>query len=332
MIVTLTPNPSIDRTLQIPELRRGAVLRASSQRIDPGGKGVNVARATVADGGAAVAVLPVGGPEGRQLMELIRAEGVEAVGVDVRPPVRSNITIAEPDGTVTKLNEAGPELEVSEFERLLQTVVDVARDRDATWIAGCGSLPPGGPDDLYAMLVERGHDAGLRVAIDTSGAPLAAVIDAGPDLIKPNDEELAELVGRPLADLRGVADAAAELCQRGVGAVLVSLGPEGALLITAAERVHAMPPKVDVASTVGAGDATLAGYLNSWSRPATEALVDAVAWGTAAVALPGTIMPDPEAIAGIRTRVKLVDLFGAVAPDGASTVGAGVSGNVPTDQ
>jgi 1-phosphofructokinase family hexose kinase len=307
MLVTLTPNPSVDRTLQISEFRRGAVLRATSQRLDPGGKGVNVARATIADGGAAVAVLPVGGHEGQQLMELMRAEGVDAVGVDVREPVRSNITIAEPDGTVTKLNEAGPELDAGELDRLLQTTVDIARARDATWIAGCGSLPRRAPDDLYATLVRRAHDAGLSVAIDTSGPPLAAVIDAAPDLIKPNIEELAELVGRPLADVRMVAEAAAQLCRRGVGVVLVSLGPDGAVLVTADEVVQAVPPAVDVASTVGAGDATLAGYLAARSRPVAEALADAVAWGTAAVALPGTRMPGPKEIAQIRARVELVD-------------------------
>lgn len=332
MLVTLTPNPSIDRTLEIPELRRGEVLRATSQRIDPGGKGVNVARATVADGGAAVAVLPVGGAEGRQLLELIDAEGVEAFAVDLGDPVRSNITIAEPDGTVTKLNEAGPELDAATLERLLRTTVEVAGNRDATWIAGCGSLPPGAPDDLYATLVRLAHDAGLHVAVDTSGPPLAAVIDAGPDLVKPNDEELAELVGRPLSNVREIATAAEQLCRRGVGAVLVSLGPDGALLVTAGQVVRAVPPEVDVLSTVGAGDATLAGYLAARSLPAAHALANAVAWGTAAVALPGTRMPDPTQIATARAGVKVVDPFEAGSLTGANAAAAPPGGISPTEQ
>lgn len=306
MLVTLTPNPSVDRTLEIPELRRGAVLRATSQRVDPGGKGVNVARALIAVGGAAVAVLPVGGPDGRRIIRMIAAEGVDAVQVEVAQPVRSNITVAEPDGTVTKLNEAGPELSDDELDRLVDTTIEVAVDREASWIAGCGSLPPGAPDDLYASLIARGHAAGVRVAVDTSGPPLAAVIDAAPDLVKPNDEELAELVGRPLEDLDAITAAAQEIRRRGVGAVLVSLGPHGALLVTAGGVAHAVPPTVDVASTVGAGDATLAGYLASHELPDPEALADAVAFGTAAVALPGTRMPTPDQIADARAGVRLM--------------------------
>lgn len=308
MIVTLTPNPSIDRTLEIPSLRRGEVLRATSHRVDPGGKGVNVARALLhADAGGAVAVLPVGGPDGQQLMSLVEAEGVETVGVPVDRPIRSNITVAEPDGTVTKLNEAGPSLGRDDLERLIATTVEVAVARGATWIAGCGSLPPDAPDDLYADLVRRGHEAGCRVAIDTSGPPLAAALEAGPDLIKPNDEELAELVGRPLEDRSAVLEAAQEIRNRGVGAVLVSLGSEGALLVTGDAVVHATPPTVDVASTVGAGDATLAGYLAAGDAPADAALADAVAWGAAAVALPGTQMPDRAQITAARADVRLLE-------------------------
>lgn len=306
MLVTLTPNPSVDRTLQIPELRRGEVLRATSQRIDPGGKGVNVARALIAVGGEAVAVLPVGGPDGRRITQMIADEGVEAVRVEVTGTIRSNITVAEPDGTVTKLNESGPRLTADELDRLLDTTVQTAVERDATWIAGCGSLPPGAPDDLYAALVERGHAAGRLVAIDTSGAPLAAVIDAGPDLIKPNDEELAELVGRPLPDLDAVIDAAGEIHERGIGTVLVSLGGDGALLVSAEGVAHAVPPIVEVASTVGAGDATLAGFLGAQQAPASDALAAAVASGTAAVALPGTRMPTAAQVADARAGVRLV--------------------------
>lgn len=308
MIVTLTPNPSIDRTLEIPELRRGEVLRATSHRVDPGGKGVNVARALLhADASGAVAVLPVGGPDGQQLMGLVAAEGVEAVGVDVERPIRSNITVAEPDGTVTKLNEAGPALDPTDLERLIATTVEVAGTRGASWIAGCGSLPPGAPDELYVELVTRGHAAGCRVAVDTSGAPLAAVLGAGPDLIKPNDEELAELVGRPLPDSAAVVDAAVEIRDRGVPAVLVSLGADGAILVTADVVLHALPPNVDVASTVGAGDATLAGYLATDGDSPQDALVEAVAWGTAAVSLPGTQMPDREQVAAARAGVRLAE-------------------------
>jgi 1-phosphofructokinase family hexose kinase len=309
MIVTLTPNPSVDRTVQIPRLLRGEVLRATGGRVDPGGKGVNVARALLANGREALAVLPTGGREGDQLADLLAKEGVRAVGVPIRGTVRANITVAEPDGTVTKLNEPGPALPPDEVARLLSETVDAAVRAGGSWVVGCGSLSPGTPDDLYARLARLARDRGLQVAIDTSGTPLAAVIDERPDLVKPNAEELAELSGGPLSTLGDVADAAGGLLARGVGAVLVSLGPHGALLVTPRGAALAQPPPVRVASTVGAGDATLAGFLAARTRgqPSDDAsaLAEAVAWGTAAVALPGTRMPTPEDLAPLRARVRL---------------------------
>lgn len=300
MIVTLTPNPSLDRTVEVPALLRGEVLRATSSRVDPGGKGVNVARVLLANGVEAAAVLPVGGGEGAQLVDLLAAEGVKAVAVPIGAPVRANITVAEPGGTVTKLNEPGPRLSDQEVDRLLDETVQVAERTGATWIVGCGSLSPGTPDDLYARLIRGAHRAGRRVAIDTSGTPLAAALAAapgtGPDLIKPNEEELAELVGRPLHTLGEVIDAATALRDGGVGAVLVSLGADGAVLVDAGGAMYAVPPPITVASTVGAGDATLAGYLATASAGATsgDALAGAVTWGAAAASLPGTRMPTPD--------------------------------------
>jgi 1-phosphofructokinase len=300
VIVTLTPNPSLDRTLAIPRLVRGAVLRATSGRVDPGGKGVNVARVLLANGHPALAVLPTGGGEGRQLTDLLGVEGVPCVGVPIAGAIRANTTVAEPDGTVTKLNETGPELTPDEVDRLLAETVR----EDADWVAGCGSLPPAAPANLYARLVSAAHDRGVRAAVDTSGPPLAAVVEAGPDLVKPNAEELAELAGRDLPTLGDVAAAARELLDRGVGAVLVSLGGDGALLVTAREVVAAQPPRVTVASTVGAGDATLAGYLAAGTGDAA-ALAEAVSWGAAAVALPGTVMPGPADLDRVRPGVRL---------------------------
>jgi 1-phosphofructokinase len=308
VIVTLTPNPSLDRTVEIPQLIRGAVIRATASRVDPGGKGVNVARALLANGRDATAVLPLGGGEGGQLADLLAGEGVKVVTVATRHPVRANVTVAEPDGTVTKLNEPGPRLELDEVERLLARTVSAAVESGAGWIVGCGSLSPGTPEDLYARLVERGRERGRMVAVDTSGSPLAAVLGSRPDLIKPNAEELAELVGRPLRTLGAVIDAARELLDRGVGAVLVSLGADGALLASPHGVVAAQPPPVKVASTVGAGDATLAGFLAARTSPDAPddagALAEAVAWGAAAVELPGTRMPTPSDVARLRPGVR----------------------------
>jgi len=294
MIVTLTPNPSLDRTVEIDELRRGEVHRATGGRVDPGGKGVNVSRALAANDIATVAVLPSGGPEGAQLAALLAPFGVQTVQVPIGGTVRSNITVAEPDGTTTKLNEAGPELSADEAAAVERTVVELGTR--ASWVVGAGSLPRGLGVDFYARLVTALRDCDTRVCIDASGPPLAAAVDAGPDLIKPNFEELAELVGRPLTRLADVVDAASEIRKRGVGTVLVSLGGDGALLVSADEVLHGWAAPVRVRSTVGAGDSTLAGFL-AGGGTGRSALVTAIAYGTAAVQLPGSVMPRPSDLA-----------------------------------
>jgi 1-phosphofructokinase len=299
MIVTVTPNPSIDRTIAVPDLRRGEVHRASSSRIDPGGKGVNVSRALAAQGSATVTVLPAGGPEGHLMEELLDAAGVPRVSVPVAGTLRMNVAAVEPDGTTTKLNEPGPALTGQEVADLLTAVVDHAGG--ATWVVGCGSLPPGAPEGLYAALVTRARGLGSRVAIDSSGAPLRAAVPARPHLIKPNLEELEELVGRALPTLRDVVDAARGLVAGGVETVVVSLGSDGAVLVDADTVAHARATVAEPLSTVGAGDCLLAGLLHSLSSGASavEALEEGVRWGAAAVGLPGSQVPTPDDLAGI---------------------------------
>ena len=300
MIVTLTPNPSIDRTVSVPALEHGEVNRASDSRIDPGGKGINVARATTSNGTEGLAVLPSGGPEGHLLQALLRRSGTAYTAVPIAGTTRMNIAVIEPDGTTTKLNEPGPTLSADEFDALLATVDDHL-DPDLRWIVGCGSLTPGMPEGIYADLVRRGHAHGIKVAIDSSGAPFTAAVPAGPDLIKPNHEELEELVGRPLHTLAEVGEAARTLVDGGIETVIVSLGRHGALLVNAIAVAHASAQVARPVSTVGAGDSLVAGYLHAVCRGAgpREALATGVAWGAAAVSLPGSRMPGPDDIAAI---------------------------------
>jgi 1-phosphofructokinase len=305
VIVTLTANPSIDRTLEIPSLDRGEVLRATAARLHPGGKGVNVARALAANGVSARAVLPAGGREGDLLLDLLARLGVETVAVRIAEPVRENVAIVEPDGTVTKLNAPGPRLSEEEAAQLIEVTVEASRGAD--WVALCGALPPGAPEDLYATLVERLHATGVRVAIDTSGPPLPKSIDAGADLVKPNAEELAEAVARPIETLRDVVEGAHQLLHRGAGHVLVSLGSQGALSVSDGLVLRAWSTPVVPRSTVGAGDAALAGYLAAAADGGAEALRTAVAWGAAAVRLPGTGMPGPADIDVSEVKVEDVD-------------------------
>jgi 1-phosphofructokinase len=303
MIVTLTPNPSLDRTLQLDRLVRGGVHRALGGRLDPGGKGVNVSRALSAHGIATTAVLPLGGPDGVRLAELLDGLGVIVRAVPVAGSVRSNITVAEPDGTTTKLNEPGPTLSEAECVALVEAVVALAGP--GSWVVGSGSLPGGLADSFYADLVAPIHATGARTVIDSSGAAMAAVLAgtgaALPDLIKPNHEELAEAVGRPLPTLGAVVEAARELQARGVGTVLASLGAAGAVLVDADHALHGEARIAAPVSTVGAGDALLAGYLSQACAGGTprNCLTAALAWGAAATSLPGSRMPAPDDVAAI---------------------------------
>lgn len=301
MILTLTPNPSLDRTIEVDEIVRGEVHRARASRVDPGGKGVNLSRVLAAHQVRTIAVLPAGGAEGAQLTDLLAAVGVPAVTIAVGSPTRSNVTLVEPDGTTTKINEPGPELSSAEVAAITDRVITDAVTAD--WVVLSGSLTRGVPASFVADLVTRVHSLGVDVAVDTSGEPLAMAVRAGPELIKPNIEELAEIAGRPLATWGDVAGQASVLREHGVRCVLVSLGAAGALLVDDDGVRRAFAAPVEVRSTVGAGDSTLAGFLIAGAR-GDEALRTAVAFGAAAVSLPGTAMPGP---ADVRTDIVVVE-------------------------
>jgi 1-phosphofructokinase len=306
MIVTLTANPSVDRTIEVATLRPGTVIRARASRVDAGGKGVNVARALAAHGGTAKAVLPSGGAEGAQLEALLAGAGLDLLTVRIAGSIRANVTVVEADGTTTKLNEPGPGLSQDELDALAVALTDAAAQAD--WVVLSGSLSPGAPADWYAGLIRQLRGTGPRVAIDSSGPPLAKAVAARPDLVKPNREELAELAGRPVDTIADVVGAALTLAANGVHTVLTSLGPAGAVLVRRDAAWHATAATLEPRSTVGAGDALLAGYLAA-GADGPGALAEAVAWGSAAAALPGSRMPGPGDIshAGIRIT-DLTDL------------------------
>ena len=351
MITTLTPNPSLDRTVSLPgELIRGGVNRLAGVTIEPGGKGLNVARVLVGAGQTVTAVLPAASHDPLlRVLGAVAADGLRVRPVEIAGSARINTAVTEPDGTTTKLNEPGAGLdddEIAAVERALieavsrrdgadgavatgsagaGSVIDAEEDADAAeagawadsapaahdWAVLSGSLPPGAPVDWYARLVVRlrGAAPGLRIAVDTSDAPLAALAAAmpaaAPDLIKPNGEELGQLAGLPaeramaLEDgaMRGeyepVVEAARVLVERGGATVMATLGAAGAVLVTAEGAWHAAAPKIHVLSTVGAGDSSVAGYVLADVRggDATERLRTAVAYGSAAAGLPGTALP-----------------------------------------
>jgi 1-phosphofructokinase len=234
-------------------------------------------------------------------VRLLAAEGVELVAVPISGRIRSNITLAEPDGTVTKINEPGAPLSAGEWGAVAEAVLGAARPGD--WVVGCGRLPPDLPADLYAGLGRRCAAAGIRFAVDTSGPALLAAAEAGPAVVKPNREELAEATGAALDSLADVVEAAYWLRSLGAATVLVSLGAQGAVLVEAAGVTVGEPPQVEARSTVGAGDALLAGFLAAGAT-GPAALAEGMAWGVAAVGLPGSRMPGPADIRRDLVRVQ----------------------------
>lgn len=305
MIVTVTPNPSIDRTVTLgAALTRGAVHRVTAVTSEPGGKGVNVARALTLASVDAVAVLPAA--EADPIVVGLRSTGTPYRCVPVADPVRTNLTITEPDGTTTKVNEPGARMDAAALDALTAAVLESARG--AAWVVLSGSLPPGMPDGWYGDVVHALDGLRCRVAVDTSDRPLAALAQSfarsAPDLMKPNAEELASLVGASAEELETAAAqgdpepvvaAAERLVASGVGAVLVTLGAAGAVLVDGTGGWMATPPPITPRSTVGAGDSALAGYLRAEVGGAAppQRLQMAVAYGSAAAALPGSALPAP---------------------------------------
>ena len=282
MIVTVTPNPSIDRTLSIPPLARGGLVRATTVSAEAGGKGVNVSRVLTTQGHPSIAVVPLSTASAAVFMSLL-GESAAIDSVPIAGEARVNVSLVEADGTVTKVNEPGPQLDAREVEALLDRAV--TRASGAAWLVGSGSLPPGAPADFYARLADTTPD-GVRLAVDADGEALEACLGRHIALIKPNHEELERLVGETLPTLGDVIDAAAGVVAAGTECVLVSLGMDGAVLVDDSGAIHAEARVDDVRNSVGAGDALLAGYLAAGGRPA--GLATAVAWSVAACRSPGT--------------------------------------------
>ena len=308
MIVTVTANPSLDRTAALAgELQRGEVHRLVSATVEAGGKGVNVARAIRYAGRDVLAVLPAADSD--PILGLLEDLGLAHANLPVPARVRTNITLTEPDGTTTKLNEPGtpmPNEAVAAFTELV-----LAQASGADWVVLSGSLPPGMPADWYARLVPALRASGCKVAVDTSDEPLAALAAAfpasAPDLLKPNSEELAQLSGADAAELEaaahsgdvGAAVAAARvLVDAGVGAVLATLGSAGAVLVTDSGAWRAVAPPITLRSTFGAGDSSVAGYVMASldGLDAPERLAAAVAYGSAAASLAGSGLPRPDQV------------------------------------
>ncbi len=306
-VLTVTLNPALDLTLQLPALRLGEVNRSDNLQVHAAGKGLNVAQ-VLADLGHQLTVTGFLGEANAQPFEqLFAARGFADEFVRVAGETRSNIKLAEADGRITDINGPGLEVGAAQREELLARLERLVPGHELVVVAG--SLPRGVEVPWFVELLQRLARLGARVALDTSGAALREGLALSPWLIKPNEEELAQARGLDPADAQVLADEARRLNAR-IEHVVMSQGAAGVSWFSPAAAWHAQPPKVRVVSTVGAGDSLLAGMLHGllagW--PAERTLAHATAIAAQAVGQVGFGITDRAQLAELEAAVRLQPL------------------------
>ncbi|MEV0808350.1 1-phosphofructokinase family hexose kinase [Micromonospora sp. NPDC050200] len=282
MILTVTLNAALDVTYRVPALVPGATHRVTEVAERAGGKGVNVARVLRTLGDPVIATGLAGGAGGARIRSLLADEGVREAFVPIAAESRRTVVVAEPDAA-TGLWEPGPIVTPNEWTAFLSRFADLVRGAEV--VALSGSLPPGVPVDAYCALIEAARGAGAWTVLDSSGDALRHGLSASPDLVKPNAEELAGLVGHALPRPAAALDALRALAAR---TVVASFGPEGLLALTKQGSWHAFLPHPVAGNPTGAGDACVAALAHGMihPRPWPERLADAVALSAAAVRAP----------------------------------------------
>jgi 1-phosphofructokinase len=305
-IATVSLNPAIDQTALVPNFAAGAVNRVEHEQSDAGGKGVNVA-SFLAQFGLSVAVTGILGENNIEpFVRLFAEKGIVDRFVRLPGLTRVNVKIVdERQDRVTDINFPGLSVGTDDLARLNEEIDALAADTG--WFVLSGSVPEGVPNTVYADLVTSLKTRGKTVVLDASGPAFAAAIPTGPDVIKPNIEELQELVGRNLAGHGDIVAAAKQLIDQGIGLVAVSMGPDGALFVERDAAVLAVPPNITVKSTVGAGDAMVAGIVTGTLRGldlADRARL-ATAFSLGALGEIGPRLPPPDVVESFMPRVRI---------------------------
>ncbi len=309
MIRTVTLNPAVDRTVEVPRFSLDAVNRISAERRDAGGKGINVSVALAALGARSVAYGLLGGAAGAFIRGFLRERGIESRFAEIAGETRTNLKIVDPElGTHTDLNEPGPAIPTDNLLELEEYLFGDLGAGDLLVLSGSvGSAPP----EVYASWIRRAQTAGALTLLDADGPALAAGAAAKPTALKPNIDELSRLAGKKLSDGNGpdlwaVADAAQNLLGGGTELVVVSMGGDGALFVDARATIRAHGVPVAVRSTVGAGDSLVAALARGLERgDGLERLVrPAIAAGTAAAATEGSAPLTREAVASFEPQVR----------------------------
>ena len=257
MIITVTLNPALDKTLTLPGFAVNTVNRVQSFRLDPGGKGINVSKSVKALGGKTLCLGILGGAAGGYIKAALDKMDLPNDMVLTAEATRTNIKIVDPVlGTNTDINEPGSPVSQETLLAVWNKLTNAVNPGD--FVVFAGKNPPGMDDAQIAECVRKLKSLDVRVCVDTVGEPMRLALEEGPAIIKPNKEELSEIMGTRLSGDREVLEAAKELVGKGVGLAAVSMGAEGAIFVTKDQVFRGYCPKVSVVSTVGAGDAMMA--------------------------------------------------------------------------
>lgn len=306
MIYTVTLNPAVDKTVEIPGFAAGKVNRVVSVREDAGGKGINVSKCLRALGAESVAAVVLGGDGGDRLEVLLQQENMQILRAEISAgETRTNLKIVNPEtGENTDVNEPGPEVKPGELRQFLVRMCQRIRPGDLVVLSG--SLPKGAPADTYKVWTERLRELGAKVFLDADGTCLAEGIQGKPDFIKPNASELARLMGRQFETEGQIIAAGRELLASGIENVVISLGSEGALFLWKEGFYRAKSPDVPVHSTVGAGDSVVAAMVYGMEKGLSmeEKIALAMAMGAASVMQTGTQAPDAKTVWNLAKQVE----------------------------
>lgn len=310
-VVTVTINPAIDQTISIPNFTAGTVNRVRESQMHAGGKGINVAAFLADFGERATATGFLGRANDELFRRLFSEKGIVDRCVRIAGATRIGVKIADTAlRQTTDINFPGQTPEPADIARLFAILGELATEHE--WFVLSGSIPAGVPADIYAQMIRllAGAPAGRapKVVLDTSGEALRQAVLAGPWLIKPNIDELAELVAERPATAADIVRVARVLMQRhGIASVVVSMGKAGAVFVKGAEAIWATPPAVEVQSTVGAGDAMVAGIVAGKlaGLPLAECARLATAFSVAAIGRIGSGLPSLAAVEAARARVAI---------------------------
>ncbi|HEY5280825.1 MAG TPA: 1-phosphofructokinase family hexose kinase [Pseudolabrys sp.] len=309
-IVTLTINPAVDIFVNVARVEPTAKMRCSAPKRDPGGGGINVARVVHRLDGSVAAIYPTGGAIGKLLHRLLDREGIDSIVTPSHVETRENFTAFEQEtGLQYRFVLPGSPLHPPEWEAVLDKLANLTGKPRI--VVASGSVPPGVPDDIYADVARRVRKLGAKMVIDTSGPALAAALAEGVTLIKPNQNELSDFVGKGLDNDADRIAACRKLIDAGrTQMVALTLGEEGAILVTRERALRAEPMRIEVASAVGAGDSFLGGLVTALAKdaPLEEAFRLAVAAGSAAVMSPGTELCSDDDVRRMLPRVVLTEL------------------------